>query len=138
VWSADRRVQIGVGVFALLILIAAARVGFASPSPPVATPSPTPTLQAGFWRIEGTVVDDKGKPVSGVCVGVGPAVCTDVNPRTDEQGRWHIDVPQVTVDYDFHFTKRFACLQEDKRIHPTGSISFQMTLRCPLTPPPSP
>ena len=65
--------------------------------------APSPRL--GTWRIQGTITDTQVRPLEGVCIGVGPAVCTETNPRTDALGHWFLDLPAVEVEYDLHFTK---------------------------------
>ncbi len=96
----------------------------ASPSP---TQTPIGTLAPGVWRLDGLVIDDAGKPLQGVCVGVGPAICTDVNPRTDSDGKWFIDIPKAAVDYEFHFTK-VGYKQFDMPIHAVTSQTFTIKL----------
>ena len=108
----QRQTQIAIAGIAAVVLAIVAVVwvaGSRAPAVAVATPepseSPTPAPSPNLWRLDGVVVDEEGKPVEGVCVGLGPAICTDVNPRTDAKGRWYIDLPKAVVDYDFHFTK---------------------------------
>lgn len=94
------------------ILLIVATVAFAA-APRASTPAATaatslkatPTAQSGMWRVQGTITDTQKQPIEGVCVGVGPAVCTPTNPRSDSQGHWFIDFPAVSVEYDLHFTK---------------------------------
>jgi hypothetical protein len=59
----------------------------------------------GHWRWTGSVIDQDGKPLAGVCVHIGPGDCRFNSIRTDESGKWVIDFPQVDVQYDFHFVK---------------------------------
>jgi len=94
---------------------------------PAASDTATPTPGPQAWRLDGVVIDEQGKPVEGVCVGLGPAVCTDVNPRTDAKGRWFIDLPKASVDYDFHFTKP-GYKQFDMHVRAVTSQTFQITL----------
>jgi hypothetical protein len=75
-----------------------------TPSPrPAATPIPTP--DPAMWRIEGTVVDEAGKPLEAVCVVVGPRGCQPYSPHTDENGHYFLDVAHgsVTTAFDFYF-----------------------------------
>jgi hypothetical protein len=88
-----------------------------------ATATPSPTV----WRLEGVVMDEQGKPVEGVCVGLGPSICTDVNPRTDAKGRWYIDLPKAVVEYDFHFTKP-GFQQFDMHVRAVTSQTFAIRL----------
>ena len=86
-----------------------------SPEPSAATPpasgtpfrlvTPGPTVPEGHWRWTGQVFDEKGAPLTGVCVHIGPGECRFNSIRTDDQGKWVIDFPQVDVQYDFHFVK---------------------------------
>ena len=109
-------------VFALIVACAApapaatiATAAPATPEPTAATPpaegtpfrliTPGPTVPAGHWRWTGSVIDQDGKPLAGVCVHIGPGECRFNSVRTDEQGKWVIDFPQVDVQYDFHFVK---------------------------------
>jgi hypothetical protein len=98
----------------------------AAPSP---TPTPTmiPSPPPGVWRIDGVVLDEQGKPVKDVCVGIGPGICTNVNPRTDADGYWSIELPKASVDYDFHFTKA-GYKQLDMHIKPVTSQTFTLRL----------
>jgi hypothetical protein len=72
---------------------------------PVQTLRPAPS-GAEVWHVEGRVTDRQLKPIEGVCVAVGPNGCRPTNPRTDAEGRWFIDFPQVAVPYDLHFIKQ--------------------------------
>ena len=124
----------GAAVLAVLLIVAFVAVirGAAPPvttvtATPEATDTATPTPNAQSWRLDGVVVDEAGKPVEGVCVGLGPAICTDVNPRTDAKGRWFIDLPKVAVDYDFHFTKP-GYKQFDMHVRAVTPQTFQITL----------
>lgn len=105
--------------------------GSRPPAPASATPdvaeSPTPPPSPNAWRLDGVVMDEQGKPVEGVCVGLGPSICTDVNPRTDAKGRWYIDLPKAAVDYDFHFT-RPGFQQLDMRVRAVTSQTFTIRL----------
>lgn len=96
-------------VVAVLLIVATVAFAAAPRASAPATASPslkaTPTAQSGMWRVQGTITDAQKQPIEGVCVGVGPAVCTPTNPRTDSQGHWFIDFPAVSVEYDLHFTK---------------------------------
>jgi hypothetical protein len=95
-------------LIAIVIVAVVVGAGRSAPVTIIASPSPSPSptaTQLGMWRIQGTITDTAVKPLGGVCIGVGPAVCTSTNPRTDTQGRWFIDLPAVEVEYDLHFTK---------------------------------
>jgi hypothetical protein len=75
-----------------------------TPSPkPQATPIPTP--DPSTWRLEGTVVDEDGKPLEAVCVVVGPRGCQPYSPHTDENGHYFLDVAHgdITTKFDFYF-----------------------------------
>jgi hypothetical protein len=67
--------------------------------------TPGPTIPAGHWRWSGTVIDESGNPLPGVCVHIGPGDCRFNSIRTDDEGKWVIDFPQVDVMYEFHFIK---------------------------------
>jgi hypothetical protein len=58
-----------------------------------------------MWRIEGTVVDEAGKPLEAVCVVVGPHGCQRFSPHTDETGHYFVDVghSSITTSFDFYF-----------------------------------
>jgi len=126
------RVQIGMGVAAVLVVLAGVALAASNASPypkigPVATASrvaaeptaatppaegtpfrlltPGPTIPAGHWRWRGQVIDENAKPLPGVCVHIGPGECRFNSIRTDDEGRWVIDFPQVDVVYEFHFIK---------------------------------
>jgi hypothetical protein len=115
----------------VLLVLAVAVYAVRSETPvssaPTPEPSPTATVSPTQWRLDGTVIDAQGRPIEGVCVGVGPAVCTDVNPRTDARGKWHIDLPKVSVDYDFHFTKD-GYKPFETRIRPVTHQEFTITM----------
>lgn len=75
-----------------------------TPSPkPAATPRPT--VDPAMWRIEGTVVDEAGKPLEAVCVVVGPHGCQPFSPHTDETGYYFLDVAhgEIKTTFDFYF-----------------------------------
>jgi hypothetical protein len=75
-----------------------------TPSPkPAATPIPTP--DPAMWRIEGTVVDEDGKPLEAVCVVVGPHGCQPYSPHTDENGHYYLDIAHsdIRTMFDFYF-----------------------------------
>jgi hypothetical protein len=72
---------------------------------PVQTLRPAPS-GALVWHVDGRVTDTQLKPVQGVCVAVGPKGCQPTNPRTDADGNWFIDFPQVAAPYDLHFIKQ--------------------------------
>ncbi|MFN2520219.1 MAG: hypothetical protein ABR525_04135 [Candidatus Limnocylindria bacterium] len=104
----------------------ASSIPLAKPTVPPATPTPPP--QDGSWRVEGVVVDAQGNPVQGVCVAVGPHGCQSVNPKTDARGVYWVDLPQVTVNWDFHFIKD-GYVTADRRITPTGPIVLNVEIR---------
>lgn len=113
------------------LLLVAVLLASCGPSGPAATTeapeSPTPAPLPTVWRLDGVVIDESGKPIQGVCVGLGPAVCTDTNPRTDAKGRWFIDLPKAAVDYEFHFTKA-GFKQFDMPIRVVTPQTFRITL----------
>jgi len=128
-----REVQIGAAVIAVLAVIVGVGVAASSSGseygkvpaaptasrleaePAAATPpaagtpfrllTPGPTIPAGHWRWSGSVIDENGDPLTGVCVHIGPGECRFNSVRTDEEGKWVIDFPQVDVVYEFHFIK---------------------------------
>ena len=67
--------------------------------------TPGPTVPPGHWRWSGRVIDENGNPLPGVCVHIGPGDCQFNSIRSDDQGKWVIDFPQVDVMYEFHFVK---------------------------------
>lgn len=70
--------------------------------PPPATPWPTP--DPAIWRYEGAIVDEKGAPLKGVCIAIGPRGCVRGSIRTDDNGRYYVDMPQnATIVYEFTF-----------------------------------
>jgi hypothetical protein len=75
-----------------------------APIGPPRWPSPTPTADPQIWRFEGVVVDAEGKPLQNVCVIIGPGDCPPRGLRTDEGGRYSVDLPQnATIRYSFRF-----------------------------------
>lgn len=100
-----------------------------TPTPkPAATPSPTP--DPAVWRIEGTVVDEAGKPLEAVCVVVGPHGCQRFSPHTDESGHYFVDVAHsdITTKFDFYFE-----MPGHKtvwwQVTPNGPTEFNVVLR---------
>jgi len=85
----------------------------------LATPRPTTTPRvppSGYGRIQIIVLDKKTlQPVADTCVSFGSLTCTTITAgdvtalsyRTDEKGRWSLDVPlgAPTVTYDMLFFK---------------------------------
>jgi hypothetical protein len=69
--------------------------------------------------VEGHVTDASLKPIADVCVAIGPNGCRRLSPRTDGEGNWSFDFPQVEVAYDLHF-KKDGYRQIDVRIDLTG------------------
>ena len=70
---------------------------------PPATPTPAP--RAGFWRLEGVVVDELGAPLGDVCIAIGPRGCQKASPKTDQRGVFFFDFAQADVEYELHFIK---------------------------------
>ena len=112
----------------------------ATPAPTQATPpaegtpfrliTPGPTIPAGHWRWTGSVIDQDGKPLAGVCVHIGPGECRFNSVRTDEQGKWVIDFPQVDVQYDFHFVKEgYQTVDLSIRTQGAGDLPIRMIPR---------
>jgi hypothetical protein len=89
--------------------------------------TPGPTVPEGHWRWSGSVIDQDGKALPGVCVHIGPGDCRFNSIRTDDQGKWVIDFPQVDVEYDFHFVKD-GFQTVDQAIHTTGPGDFQVRM----------
>ena len=89
--------------------------------------TPGPTVPAGHWRWFGSVIDQDGKALPGVCVHIGPGDCRFNSIRTDDQGKWVIDFPQVDVQYDFHFVKD-GYQTVDESIRTQGPGDFQVRL----------
>src|SRR5579859_8132856 len=50
-------------------------------APTLPPASPTPERPAGFFRVEGVIVDDLGLPLEGACVEIGPNGCREHSPR---------------------------------------------------------
>ena len=150
-----REVQIGAAVVGVAIVIGAVAYAASSRSPytilapsataprissepTAATPpalgtpfkllTPGPTIPAGHWRWTGTVVDQDGNPLPGVCVHIGPGDCRFNSIRTDDDGKWVIDFPQVDVFYEFHFLKEgFQQVDETIRTEGPGEMHERMT-----------
>jgi len=125
----------GAALAALVLIVALVAAVSGAASTVAATPtavaeSPTPAPSENVWRLAGVVSDEQGTAVEGVCVGVGPAICTDVNPRTDAKGRWFIDLPKAVVEYDFHFTKP-GFKQFDMHVRAVTPQTFRITLARP-------
>jgi hypothetical protein len=96
------------------------------PSPPS---HPTPTPDPEIWRFEGVVVDEAGDGIPGVCVIIGPHGCQPGSIRTNEDGRYWIDVPQkATVVYDLYFAKEGYQVVW-YRAQPDGPTRFNVLLR---------
>ncbi len=107
------------------------------PEPTAATPpaegtpfrllTPGPTVPAGHWRWKGSVIDQDNKPLAGVCVHIGPGECRFNSIRTDEEGRFVIDFPQVDVVYEFHFIKEgYQQVDESIRTQAPGELNIRM------------
>ncbi len=94
--------------------------------PPAATPTPTP--DPAVWRFEGAVVDDRGTPIEGACVVIGPKGCQRFSPHTDSRGWYFFDVPQIpTVVYDLTFVME-GYEPVFHRTRPTGPTIFNVVL----------
>jgi hypothetical protein len=89
--------------------------------------TPGPTVPAGHWRWKGRVIDKDDKPLAGVCVHIGPGDCQFNSIRTDDDGRWVIDFPQVDVIYQFHFVKD-GLQRVDQDIRTTGPGDFEVRM----------
>ena len=89
--------------------------------------TPGPTVPAGHWRWTGSVIDQDGKVLADVCVHIGPGDCRFNSIRTDQDGKWVIDFPQVDVQYDFHFVKD-GYQTVDQSIRTQGPGDFQVRL----------
>ena len=130
----DRRLWVAT---AMLVLIALP-LGFAYYGTRTAPPTPVPTaslgpgspppLVEGLWRMEGSVVDETGKPIDGVCLAIGPLGCRATSPKSDAAGKFYFDLPPANVDYDLHFSKT-GYLTLDVRIHPNGPSTFNYVLK---------
>jgi len=89
--------------------------------------TPGPTVPAGHWRWTGSVIDQDNKPLPGVCVHIGPGDCQFNSVRTDSDGRWVIDFPQVDVIYQFHFVKDgYQRVDQDIRTQAAGEFQVRM------------
>jgi len=107
--------------------------------PPVRTATPVPGLpggiasasgavQAGFTRYSGTVTDDQGAPLAGVCVYAGPASgCPTPSLITDAAGKWAFDFPSGLV-WQFNFEHP---AYEAKTGITGQTISVQLTKKAP-------
>jgi hypothetical protein len=149
-WARDRRVQAGAAAAVVLVVaaiaIALARGGaqdargparaspFNEPTAATANPAgtfhlltPGPTVPAGHWRWSGRVIDQAGKGLADVCVHIGPGECRFNSVRTDDQGKWVIDFPQVDVIYEFHFVKQgFQTVDQTVRTEGPGQLEVRM------------
>lgn len=97
-----------------------------SPPPPA---SPTPTPDPQVWRFEGAVVGADGKPLQNVCVIIGPHGCQRGSIRTNESGRYYVDMPQnPTVVYDFFFALEGHEVVWHQA-QPSGPTVFNVVLR---------
>jgi hypothetical protein len=89
--------------------------------------TPGPTVPAGHWRWLGSVIDQDSKPLAGVCVHIGPGDCQFNSVRSDDQGKFVIDFPQVDVQYDFHFVKDgYQKVDVSIRTQGPGSLPVRM------------
>src|SRR5438477_7939938 len=89
--------------------------------------TPGPTVPEGHWRWAGSVIDQDSKPLPGACLPIGPGGRRFNSIRTDDQGKWVIDFPQVNVEYDFHFVKD-GYQTVDQSIQTTGPGDFQVRM----------
>ena len=89
--------------------------------------TPGPTVPAGHWRWTGRVIDLDGNPLPDVCVHIGPGECRFNSVRTDDQGKWVIDFPQVDVSYEFHFTKQ-GLQQVDQTVRTQGPGQLEIRM----------
>ena len=127
----DRRLWVAT---AMLVLIALP-LGFAFYGTKTVAPTPVPTptsypppLVEGLWRMEGSIVDEAGKPVEGACLAIGPLGCRATSPKSDAAGKFYFDLPPANVDYDLHFSKTgYQTL--DVRIHPSAPSVFNYVLK---------
>ena len=127
----DRRLWVATAMLVLIALpLGFAFYGSRTAAP---TPAPTPTLYQpplveGLWRMEGSVVDEAGKPLEGVCLAIGPLGCRATSPKSDAAGKFYFDLPPANVDYDLHFSKTgYQTL--DVRIHPSAPSLFNYVLK---------
>ena len=58
---------------------------------------------------------------------IGPGDCQFNSVRTDDQGKWVIDFPQVDVMYEFHFVKD-GYQTVDQTIETKGPGQFEVRL----------
>lgn len=96
-----------------------------APTQPPATP--TPPRPAGYFRIEGVIVDELGLPLDNACLEIGPNGCREHSPRTDVRGVYFVDFPKADVEYDLHFTKE-GYKEQVKRIKPTADLVLNIVL----------
>lgn len=100
-----------------------------SATPPVEpghTPWPTP--DPNIWRFQGTVRDEAGNPIEGVCVHSASG-CHTASPRTDRRGLYYFEVAQrTTIPYDLWFAKE-GYQTYQTRVTPQGPTVFDVTLR---------
>lgn len=102
--------------------------GRAVPLAPTIPPAtPTPPRTAGYFRIEGVIVDELGMPITEACLQIGPNGCREHSPKTDGRGVYFIDFPRADVEYDLHFTKE-GYREQLKRIKPTADLVLNIVL----------
>jgi Carboxypeptidase regulatory-like domain len=111
---------------ATLILAGSAFVLSRPADVPLQTVRPAPS-GALVWHVEGRVTDTQLKPIEGACVAVGPNGCQPTNPRTDANGNWFIDFPQVAVPYDLHVTRQ-GYRQVDYRLDLKGPQRLDLAM----------
>lgn len=81
-----------------------------------------------MWRFEGAVVDERGTPIEGACVAIGPKGCQRFSPHTDSRGWYYIEVPQIpSVVYDLTFVMD-GYEPVFHRARPSGPTTFNVIL----------
>ncbi len=96
-------------------------------APTLAPATPTPPPQAGYFRVEGVVVNEMGIPLENACIEIGPVGCREHSPHTDSRGVYYMDFPKADVEYDLHFTKE-GYTEQVKRIKPTANLVLNIVL----------
>ncbi len=81
----------------------------------------------GFTRYSGSVVDEFGFPLEGVCVYAGPANgCPEPSIRSDNTGYWAVDLPSG-FGWTFNFEKqgfRSGTAAAPAMIPPSGAFAI--------------
>lgn len=96
-------------------------------APTIAPATPTPGRPAGYFRVEGVVVDEMGIPIENACIEIGPVGCREHSPHTDSRGVYYMDFPKADVQYDLHFTAE-GYTEQVKRIKPTADLVLNIVL----------